>query len=64
MLAYVVIYASDSAFYQTPETVNRLRMNIARDVDLFRVIDALVQIALFFQTVISSPLISKNRGRW
>jgi hypothetical protein len=48
-----MIYAVNTVFYKTPESISRLRVNIARDVDLFGVIDSLMLVALRRNTVIA-----------
>jgi hypothetical protein len=63
-----MINASDPVLGETPESVNRLRVDfvsaIRNYINLFSMIDALVRMALALKTVITSPFIRENRGHW
>ena len=61
--AHVVVHAAYSSLHQTPESVNRLSMNIARNVDASRVPDATMHTAMRLKTIAGNVLIGENGAR-
>src|SRR5947209_18040788 len=57
---HVVVDAADPALHQTPESFDALGMNIARDINLCAVADALVDITLRLQTIVGREIIGEN----
>src|SRR5713226_494726 len=49
--AHTVVHAADPALHKAPESLNRLGMNVSRDVDSRAVIDAPMGVTLPFQSV-------------
>src|SRR5438270_693829 len=61
-LGNLMINATNSAFNQGPQTVNRLRMNIASDVNFLTVINSLMRVSSLRKIVVSDPIICEHRG--
>ena len=59
--AHGVVYAVDSAFQETPKTINRVGVNIADDVHFRGVPDSLVPIAEVADLIVAAKLVSINR---
>src|SRR6266436_6376159 len=55
--AHIVVDPADPALHQTPESFDALSMNIARDVNLSAVPDALVGIAVGLQPIVGNEII-------
>src|SRR5229473_4259375 len=62
--AHIVVDAPDSTLHQTPESFDGLSVNVARDINLRAVPDALVNVALRLQTVTGHKVIGKDGARW
>src|SRR5260221_4992005 len=61
--AHAVVHAADPALHKTPEPLNRLGVNVARDVDSRAVIDSPVNVSRRFQPVVRNVLIGVNGAR-
>src|SRR6266702_4093823 len=62
--AHVVVDPANSAFHQTPESFDGLSVNVARDINLRAVPDALVDVAFGLQAVVGNVIIGKDGARW
>jgi hypothetical protein len=62
--ADVVIDASNAVLGQAPESLDRVRMRVARDVNLRRVVDALVLVSHPFERVVGRVFVGKDRAFW
>ena len=60
---YRVVDATDATLYQRPEALNRVRVNVPAYVDLLRVANARVAIALLPKRVVDLVFVGVNRGR-
>src|SRR6266404_1469958 len=61
--ADAVVHAADPALHKTPESLNRLGVNVARDVDSRAMIDAPMGVTRRFQSVVGNKLIGVNSAR-
>src|SRR6266436_10034758 len=61
--AHAVIHAADPALHKTPESLNRLGVNVARDIDSRAVIDSPVNVSRVLQSVVRNVLIGINGAR-
>src|SRR5438477_1471279 len=59
-----VIDSSDSAFHQTPESFNRVRVNVAHYVNLGAVADSFMFLYTPSDTIINRVLIGENCALW
>src|SRR5437867_5717088 len=64
LCADVVIDTADPALHQTPESFDALSMNIARDVNLRAMPDALVDVAFGLQAVVGNVIVGEHGARW
>src|SRR6266567_7227203 len=62
--AHVVVDPADSSLYQTPESFNGLSVDVARDINLRAVPDALVDIAFGLQSIVGHEIIGKDSAAW
>lgn len=62
--ADAVIDAADSTLHKTPESFNRLGVNISRNIDSLAMPDAAMDVALRFQSVVSRKIIGEHGARW
>src|SRR6266850_1115979 len=61
--AHAVVHAADSTLHKTPESLNRLGVNVTRDVNSRAVIDAPMGVSRRFQSVVGNKLIGVNGAR-
>src|SRR5438128_1422358 len=64
LLRHGVIDSTNSAFYQTPESFNRVRVNVAHYVNLGAVADSLMFLYAPSDTIIDRVLIDENCALW
>src|SRR5579864_7765779 len=58
LTAHTVIHATDSAFHQTPESLNRLSVNVARNVDAARVPNAAMHVPMRLKAIVGNVFVS------
>src|SRR6266581_3695824 len=61
--AHVVVDPADTALYQTPESFDGLSVNVARDVNLCAVPDALVNISVLLKAIVRNVVIGEHGAR-
>src|SRR6266571_260048 len=61
--AHIVVHAADSPLDQTPESLNRLSVNVAGDIDAARVTDATMQVPMRLKAIVGNVLVSENGAR-
>src|SRR5438874_999575 len=61
--AHAVIYSADSTLHKAPESLNRLGVNVARDVDSRAVVYPAMGVTLRFQFVVRNVFIGVNGAR-
>src|ERR1700730_2825899 len=55
--ADAVVHAADSTLYKTPKSLNRLSVDVARDVDSRAVVNPAMSVSLRFQSIVGDKLI-------
>src|SRR6266699_2550770 len=61
--AHVVVDPADTALYQTPESFDGLSVNVARDVNLCAVPDALMNISVLLKAIVRNVVIGEHGAR-
>ena len=64
MASDVVVHTPQAIFYQRPESLNRIRMYVANDVDAFAMVDSAVGVASCSESVVGAVIIGEHGGPW
>lgn len=62
MASDVVVHARKTPLNQAPESLNRVRVNVARDVDLGAVIDSMMLVSACAESDVSVPFVCENHS--